>query len=71
MGWTAEKGSRAYVHAIVAGKESHGKYLSECQVKQESQFVRSERGRHIQEKVWKDLVSRFGKISPEIMSFIG
>ncbi|KAB2108422.1 hypothetical protein AG0111_0g3371 [Alternaria gaisen] len=71
MGWTAEKGSRAYVHAIVAGKESHGKYLSECQVKQESQFVRSERGRHIQEKAWKDLVSRFGKISPEIMSFIG
>jgi hypothetical protein len=70
MGYTVEKGSRAHIHVIAAGKGSHGKYVSECQFEQESQFVRSEKGRCIQEKVWKDLMSRIGRISPEFASFV-
>jgi retinol dehydrogenase-12 len=66
MGWTAEKGSRMYLYALAAGKESHGKYLSECQVKNESQFVRSERGQRINRKMWKDLLGRIEKIAPEV-----
>jgi retinol dehydrogenase-12 len=65
MGWTAEKGSRMYLYALAAGRESHGKYLSECQIKTESSFVRSERGRRIQAKMWKDLMRRIQSISPE------
>jgi retinol dehydrogenase-12 len=65
LGWTAEKGSRVYLHAIAAGKESNGRYLSECQFKTESQYVRSERGRKIQRKMWKDLMRRIERISPE------
>jgi retinol dehydrogenase-12 len=70
MGWTAEKGSRMYLYALAAGKESHGKYLSECQVKIESQFVRSERGRKIQCKMWKDLMNRIRSISPETAGIV-
>jgi hypothetical protein len=34
VGRTAEQGSRTLLHAVVAGKESHGKYLSECEIKE-------------------------------------
>lgn len=34
FGRTAEEGSRTLLHGAVAGKESHGKYLSECVVKE-------------------------------------
>jgi retinol dehydrogenase-12 len=70
MGRTAEKGSRMYMYALAAGKESHGKYLSECQVRIESQFVRSERGWKIQRKMWLDLMKRIGSISPEVSGYI-
>jgi NAD(P)-dependent dehydrogenase (short-subunit alcohol dehydrogenase family) len=70
MGWTAEKGSRIYIHAMAAGKESHGKYMSECQFKPESQFVQSERGKRIQKKMWKDVMKRIERISPEVAGFI-
>lgn len=32
MGWTAEEGSRALVHACIAGRESHGVFLSNAMV---------------------------------------
>jgi retinol dehydrogenase-12 len=50
-GWTAERGSRAYTHALDAGREIHGRYLSECHYKAESLYVRSERCRRIQAKM--------------------
>jgi hypothetical protein len=31
---TAEMGSRTLLHAAVAGKETHGKYLSECEIRE-------------------------------------
>ena len=34
FGRTAEEGSRTLLHGAVAGKESHGKYLSECEIKE-------------------------------------
>lgn len=70
MGWSAEKGSRMYLYAMGAGKKSHGTYMSECQVRNESAFLRSERGRRIERKVWKDLMTRIGKISAEVAGFI-
>lgn len=70
FGWTAEKGSRVYVHALAAGRGSHGKYLSECQFKSESQYVRSARGRQIQKKMWADLVKRIRHVAPEIAASI-
>ncbi|KAJ4349511.1 uncharacterized protein N0V89_008127 [Didymosphaeria variabile] len=70
IGWSAEKGSRAYIHAISAGRESHGRYLSECEFKQESGYVRSERGQRNEEKIWKDLLRKMNEISPEVVGFI-
>ncbi|KAI1339328.1 NAD(P)-binding protein [Xylariaceae sp. FL0016] len=69
IGWTAEKGSRAVVYAALQGEESHGRYLSECQCKEESAYVTSDRGRRIQAKMWKDLCVRVERVAPEIASF--
>ena len=33
-GRTAEDASKTFLHAAGAGRESHGKYLSDCQIKQ-------------------------------------
>jgi retinol dehydrogenase-12 len=70
MGWTAEKGSRMYIFALAAGRESHGKYLAESQVKIESRYVRSQRGRNIQSKMWRDLMARISQASPEVAGYI-
>ena len=34
LGRTAEEGSRTLLHAAVAGEGSHGKYLSECEIRE-------------------------------------
>ena len=34
MARTAEEGSRTLLHAAVAGQESHGKYVSDCEIKE-------------------------------------
>jgi hypothetical protein len=34
IGRTTEMGSRTLLHGALAGKETHGKYLSECEIKE-------------------------------------
>jgi NAD(P)-dependent dehydrogenase (short-subunit alcohol dehydrogenase family) len=58
FGRTPEQGSRTSVHAITAGRETHGCYLSECQVTEQSAFVRSERGKVLSKKVWAETEAR-------------
>lgn len=62
IGRTGEQGARTLVNAAAAGKETHGRYLSECRVKNESRFVRSEEGRRVQERLGRELVDRLEKI---------
>ena len=70
VGRTAEEGSRTLVHAVAQGENSHGKYLSESQVKPESVFMRSDAGEHMQKRLWKDLVLRLKGIDAEIAGFV-
>lgn len=70
IGWTAEKGSRMYVYALATGRPSHGKYLAESQSKAESQYVQSERGRAIGEKMWRDLFNRLENIAPDVTAHL-
>ncbi|KUJ14547.1 NAD(P)-binding protein [Mollisia scopiformis] len=70
MGRTAEEGSHTLVHAVVAGKQTHGCYLSECRPKPESEFLRSKEGVEARERLFQELMVRIGKISPETAGFI-
>ena len=66
IGRTAEEGSRTLVHGAVADETTHGKYLSECRVKPESSFVRSEAGKVVERKVWSELVGIMEDILPGV-----
>ena len=55
---TGEMGSRTLVHGALAGRESDGNYLSECQVKEQSTYVRSGEGKEMSRRLYKEVVER-------------
>ncbi|KAF4907231.1 Short chain dehydrogenase atnD [Colletotrichum viniferum] len=63
---TAEYGSRTLVHAASAGVESHGEYLSDCQIDEPSAFVRSAEGKVTQDRVWEELMGKLEAIKPGV-----
>lgn len=63
---TTEVGARTLVHGGLQGPQSHGKYLSSCQIAEPSKFVRSQEGRREQERVWRELVAKLEGIKPGI-----
>lgn len=63
---TTEVGSRTLVSSAAAGKESHGRYMSNCMVTEPSAFVRSEEGEKTQERVYTELLDILEKIQPGI-----
>jgi len=64
IGRTSEEGSRTLVHAVAGDIDTHGQYLSECQVKAPSAWVTSEEGKQVQKRVWAELVDKFEAIKP-------
>lgn len=67
---SAEAGSRTLVDATCQGPESHGKYVSDCEVHEPSPFVRSEEGKKTQLRVWKELSEKLEAIQPGILNNI-
>ena len=66
IGRTAEEGSRTLVHGAMADADSHGKYLSECRIKPESSFVRSDAAAAVRESVWSELSHILESIAPGV-----
>ncbi|KAH9230754.1 hypothetical protein K456DRAFT_465436 [Colletotrichum gloeosporioides 23] len=66
MARSAEYGSRTLVDAGSAGVESHGKYLSDCQIDEPSAFVRSAEGKVTQDRVWVELMGKLEAIMPGV-----
>ncbi|KAJ3526721.1 hypothetical protein NM208_g11050 [Fusarium decemcellulare] len=58
LGRTAEEGSRTLLHAAVAGPESHGKYVSDCVIKEYAvpEWISGQEGQRMQRRVWDDMV---------------
>lgn len=69
---STEVGSRTLVAAGLAGEESHGKYMSDAVVAEQSlsAFVRSEEGDRAGKKVWKELSDMLDKIEPGVTANI-
>lgn len=63
---TTEVGSRTLVHGASSGPETHGEYLSVCQVAQTSTLVRSAEGEKTQKRLWGELMEKLEKISPGV-----
>jgi retinol dehydrogenase-12 len=58
IGCTSEDGGRTLAHAVTAGRESDRQYLSECMVKSQSEYVRSENGEQIGKRPFSEIRRR-------------
>ncbi|KAL3294318.1 Short-chain dehydrogenase [Colletotrichum asianum] len=69
IGRTPEMGSRTILHSMFAGAESHGQYVSDCQIKDHwvPEWVKNESGQKFQNMVWTQLVTRLEQIEPRCM----
>lgn len=56
IGRGSEEGSRTLIWGILEGKESHGAYMSEGQVKKASPFARGEEGWTVGQRIWKEVM---------------
>ena len=63
-------GGRTLVFSAAAGEESHGQYMSECEIKEPSEFVRSKEGAKVQERVHSELMGILETIQPGITNYI-
>ena len=61
---TTEVGSRTLVHAGVAGPQTHGQYLSDCQVTPCAALVEGSEGPEMQRRVWAELAAKLNEIEP-------
>lgn len=67
---TTEVGSRTLVDATCKGPESHGKYCTDCQIRDPASFVLTQEGKKTQERVWKELSQKLEAIQPGILGNI-
>lgn len=67
---TAEVGSRTLVHAACAGRESHGQYLSDSEIRAPPYILCSKRGVELQRRLWDELMDHWTEIQPEIRQYV-
>lgn len=63
---STEKGSRTLIHAGSCGSETHGKYLSDCEVAVPAAIVSGPGGGKLQERLWDELTQKLEKIQPGV-----
>ncbi|TEY85262.1 hypothetical protein BOTCAL_0015g00510 [Botryotinia calthae] len=69
VGRSAQDGSQCLVDAAVSGPlETHGRYLSEMQIKLESELLRSEQGAELGKKLWEEIMDVFARKGLDIQS---
>lgn len=66
LGRTSEMGSRTLMAGAAAGRESHGKYMDSCEVRDPSRLVVSEEGRVLQKRVYEELLRVLETIEPGV-----
>ncbi|KAH6692102.1 short-chain dehydrogenase/reductase-like protein [Leptodontidium sp. 2 PMI_412] len=67
---TTEVGSRTLVSAAAASEDTHGMYLQDLMIKEPSRWVRSEKGKEAQKKVYIELLDILEEIEPGITNNI-
>ncbi|EJT97348.1 NADP-binding protein [Dacryopinax primogenitus] len=65
VGNTVEKGAECYIAAVASvGPESHGLWYQLMRLKPYSDVVTGPEGKKIQERIWRETVELFQKVSP-------
>ncbi|CAG8908829.1 unnamed protein product [Penicillium egyptiacum] len=50
--------------ALVVGPESHGKFLNDKTISDQSVFIKSPAGQEIQKKLWEETIAEIGTVTP-------
>lgn len=66
LGRTSEMGSRTLMGAAAADKQSHGKYMDSCVLREPSKLVVSEEGQGLQRRVYSELLEILEDIQPGV-----
>ncbi|KIJ68096.1 hypothetical protein HYDPIDRAFT_107736 [Hydnomerulius pinastri MD-312] len=69
---TTEVGSRTLVHpAVEPGERTrHGRYISCCEVSEESDYVLSDEGKEVSRRLWAETIEVLGKVDPRVNQVI-
>ncbi|KAF3066171.1 Short chain dehydrogenase yanD [Trichoderma lentiforme] len=72
MGRSAEMGSRTLIHGIAAEEDSHGKYLTSCEIREDHipEWATNEAGQVLQKQVWTELLEKLEKIQPGVVTAV-
>lgn len=65
---TTEVGSRTIAHAVVTSEERkfHGRYVSVCELSEESEYVLSAEGMDFANRLWKETIEVLNKADPRV-----
>ncbi|KAK2671712.1 Short-chain dehydrogenase/reductase SDR [Fusarium oxysporum f. sp. vasinfectum] len=66
MARTSEMGSRALVAGVLAGQESNGQYMNNCQVRDPACHVTNKTGGKIQTALFEELLEKLENIAPRV-----
>ncbi|KAF8961516.1 NAD(P)-binding protein [Flammula alnicola] len=71
---TSEAGSRQLIWAAVGGEDQkddlRGAYISQVQVSEASDYVISDEGKAVQDKLWNNLVDELTKVDPRVQQVV-
>ncbi|ERF68109.1 hypothetical protein EPUS_06920 [Endocarpon pusillum Z07020] len=67
---STEVGSRTLFHAGAQGADSHGQYLSDCEIAEPAAVVTNEEGKKAQDRVMAELVKKLDAIQPGVWNNI-
>jgi len=71
---TSEEGSRQLVYAAVGGKTDEknmrGAYISGSRVEEVSDFVLSEEGTNVQDRIWAETTEILLRVSPKVQNIL-
>ncbi|KAG2055394.1 NAD(P)-binding protein [Suillus hirtellus] len=67
-----EMGSRTLVHAAIEPneRERHGRYLSSCEIAEESDYTLSAEGREVSKRLWHETLETLGDIDPRVNAIV-
>ncbi|KAI0891180.1 putative short-chain dehydrogenase/reductase family protein [Annulohypoxylon nitens] len=72
IGRTVEMGSRTLLHATTAGPDSHGCYVSACEIKEHQvpDWVKGDEGRQLGKLIWGEIAAILESIEPGCLTKI-
>jgi retinol dehydrogenase-12 len=72
LGRSVEDGARCLVDAaVVSTEKTHGRYLSETNIKAESELIRSQEGQELQTRLWDEIMQVFARQEIPVQASLG